>query len=352
MSFMNKLITYRQAINEAMRAGMEKKPEVFVFGLDVADHVKIFGSTAGLVEKFGSRRCFGTPLSEEAMTGLALGAAINGLHPIHIHIRADFLLLAMNQIVNMISSLHYLTSGKLKVPLTIRALIGRGWGQGAQHSKTAQSLLAHIPGLKIIMPTTPADAKGLLTRAIGDRSPVICLEHRWLYDIQGYVPDDNDFSIPIGEPNILRKGKDVTIVAVQWMNIEAMKAAEILKSRHGIEAEIVDPRTIKPLNYSKIFKSVMKTGHCLIVDYDWFYCGFSAELAAQISSACFGKLKSPIERLAFAETPCPTTKPLEDVFYPNAIDIIRSVEEKFNLSKSDLSKESFYNYENKFKGPF
>jgi len=352
MFIMNRLITYRQAINEALTQMMEKNPDVFVFGLDVPDHVRILGSTAGLVEKFGKNRCFGTPLSEDAMTGVALGAAINGLRPVHIHIRADFLLLAMNQIMNMAASLRYLTTGKLKVPLTIRALIGRGWGQGAQHSKTVHSLLAHVPGIKVIMPTTPADAKGLLISAINDNNPVVCLEHRWLYDIKGYVPDNKDFSIPIGEPNILRKGKNFTVIATQWMNIEALKAAEILKKIHNIDIEIIDPRSIKPLDFTKIYKSVDKTGRCLIVDYDWLYCGFSAELSARISENCHRSLKSPVIRLGLAETPCPTSRPLEDLFYPNAINIIRSIEKTLKLSKSNLANENFYTYENKFKGPF
>lgn len=352
MSIMNKLITYRQAINDAITQAMINDPSVFVFGLDVADHIRILGSTAGIVEKFGKERCFGTPLSEDAMTGVAIGAAINGLKPIHVHIRADFLQLSMNQIVNMASSLRYLTSGKLKIPLVIRALIGKGWGQGAQHSKTIHSLLAHIPGIKILMPTTPADVKGLFLSAINDNNPVIFLEHRWLYDTTGFVPNEDNFMIKIGDPNILKKGKDLTVVSVQWMNIEALKAAEILKKNHNIDIEIIDPRTIKPLDFDKIYESVNKTGHCLIADYDWLYSSFSAELAARISENCFGSLKSPIKRIGFAETPCPTSRPLEDLFYPNAINIIRTVEEILKLKKSNISNENFYSYENKFKGPF
>lgn len=343
-------LTYREAINEALTQEMERDPNVFVFGLDVADHKRIFGSTVGLVEKFGKERCFGTPLSEDAMTGVALGAAINGYRPVHVHIRVDFMLLAVNQLFNMISCHRYMTGGKVKIPLTIRAIVGRGWGQSSQHSKTLHSTFAHIPGLKVVVPTTPKDVKGLLISAIRDDNPVIVIEHRLLYDVKGEVPEA-DYSIPIGEPNIVREGKHLTIVATSWMNVEALKAADIMSKRE-IDVEIIDPRTISPFNFEDIIKSVKKTGHCIVADNDWVYCGFSAEVAAVISEKCFGFLKSPVSRVGFAHTPCPTTRPLENQFYPNASDIVRLIETKLNLNRADLSNEQFYSYENKFKGPF
>lgn len=349
---MNRIITYRQAINEAHIQEMRKDANVFVYGLDVPDHKRIFGSTTNLVEEFGPERCFGTPLSEDAMTGFGLGTAINGMRPINVHIRADFIFLCLNQIANMISSYRYLTGGQAKVPITIRAVMGRGWGQGAQHSKSIHSILAHIPGLKVVLPTRPIDAKGLLVSAIRDDNPVIVLEHRWLYDTLGEVPIDDNFSIPLGEPNILREGKDITIVAISWMNIEALQAADILQKMHGISVEIIDPRTINPLNYEPIFKSVNKTHHCIVADYDWLNCGFSAEVAARVSEACFSDLKSPVNRFGFAECPCPTTRPLENAYYSGATDIIRAIENKFGLKEVDISGENFYSYENKFKGPF
>jgi pyruvate dehydrogenase E1 component beta subunit len=303
-----------------------------------------------LVERFGTERCFDTPLSEDAMTGFGLGAAINGARPIHIHIRVDFLLLAMNQLANMVSSCRYMSGGKLKAPLVIRAVIGRGWGQGCQHSKSMFSTFAHIPGLKVVLPTTATDAKGLLISAIRDDGPVIFIEHRWLYWQEQEVPEEA-FTIPIGEANILRKGKDLTIVATSWMNVEAMKAADIL-SRIGIDIEIVDPRTIAPFNDEIIAESVKKTGHCIIADNDWLHCGFSAEVAATVSKKCFGKLKSPVCRIGFAPTPCPTARHLEDKFYPNAENIVRAIEKKFGLSEMDLSREDFYSHTNRFKGPF
>ena len=343
-------ISYREALNEAMVQEMERDAAIFVYGIGVPDHKRIFGSTAGLLERFGPERCFDTPLCEDSMTGFGLGAAINGLRPIHIHIRVDFLLLAMNQLANMVSSHGYVTRGKLNVPIVIRAIIGRGWGQGFQHSKSMYSIFAHIPGLKVVLPTTPRDAKGLLISAIRDDNPVIFIEHRWLYWQEGEVPE-GAFTIPLAEANILREGKDVTVVALSWMNVEALKASEILYKR-GVSIEIVDPRTIAPFNDNTVVQSVEKTGRCIVADNDWLHCGFSAEVAATVSRKCFGRLKSPVYRIGFAPTPCPTVRTLENEFYPNAVNIIRAVEEMLGLEPTDLSKEDFYGHENRFKGPF
>ena len=342
-------LTFREALSLALSDEMEANPNVFVFGLDVADHKRIFGSTAGLVEKFGKKRCFSTPLSEEAMTGVALGAAISGLRPVHVHIRVDFLLLAMNQLLNMVSNVRYLTAGKLKAPLVIRAVIGRGWGQGAQHSKSLQSFFAHVPGLKVVMPTTPQDAYSLLRSAVQDDNPVIFLEHRWLYDAAGEI--DQNFKVPLGESVIRKEGKDITIVCTSWMNVEALKAAEILL-RRGISLEVIDVRSLVPVDMDTITKSVNKTRRCVVADYDWVYCGFSAEVAAQVSKTCFKALESPVERLGFMQTPCPTTRPLENKYYPSAVNIIRTVEKIFGIPEADLTGETFYSWEEKFKGPF
>lgn len=343
-------ISYCQALNEAMVQEMKRDSNVFVYGLGVSDHKRIFGSTVGLVEKFGEERCFETPLSEDTMTGFGLGTAINGLKPIHVHSRADFLLLAMNQLSNMVSSYRYMVGGKLKIPMVIRAIIGRGWGQGPQHSKSMYSVFAHIPGLKVVIPTTPKDAKGLMISAIRDDNPVIFVEHRWLYWQEGEVPE-KPFTIPLGKANVLRKGKDVTIVATSWMNVEAFRTAEILEKR-GVSIEIVDPRTIVPFDDKLIIKSVKKTGRCIVVDNDWLYCGFSAEVAAQVSEKCFNKLKYPVQRIGFAPTPCPTVRHLENEFYPSAAKIVRIVEKMLKLSPTNLSKEKIYSHEHKFKGPF
>lgn len=343
-------ITYREAINEALTQEMERDSSIFVYGIGVPDHKGIFGSTTGLAEKFGQERCFDTPLAEDSMTGFGLGAAINGMRPIHVHMRVDFLLLAMNQLANMVSCYRYASGGRLKVPMVIRAVIGRGWGQGIQHSKSMYSVFAHIPGLKVVLPTTPRDAKGLLISAIRDDNPVILIEHRLLYDASGEVPEDA-YAIPLGEADILREGKDVTVVAVSWMVVEALKAAEVLQ-KHGVSVEVIDPRTIAPLDEKLISDSVKKTGRCVVADNDWLHCGFSAEVAAMVSASCFADLKSPVARLGFAPTPCPCTRPLENYYYPNAVDIIRTIEGMLELKSADLSGEDFYNYERRFKGPF
>lgn len=345
-----RIISYREAVNEAIIQEMRRDKNVFVYGLDVADHKESYGSVTGIFKEFGPKRCFSTPLSEDAMMGLGIGAALNGLRPINIHIRVDFLLLALNQLLNMASSLCYGSNEKLSVPIVVRAVIGRGWGQGFQHSKSLHNLFAHIPGLKVIMPTTPYDAKGLLISAIRDNNPIICLEHRLLYWNEGEVPEE-PYKVPIGKSSVLRPGKDITVVAASWMNVEAHTAARILEKR-GISVEIIDPRTISPLDDDTICKSVFKTGYCIVVDNDWLNCGFSAELSARIHEKCFRSLRQPVVRIGFAPTPCPTTRPLENEFYPNAVTIIRAVEKKLGLDAADLSGEEFYNHENKFKGPF
>ena len=344
-------LTYREAINEALVQEMERDRDIFVYGIDVADHKRIFGSTNKLLEKFGADRCFSTPLSEDAMTGFGLGAAINGLRPVHVHMRVDFMLLAMNQLANMISSLRYSTCGNLKAPMVIRAVIGKGWGQSFQHGKTMHSVFAHIPGIKVVLPSTPREAKGCLISAIREDNPVIVIEHRLLYDVNGEVPV-NPEPFPLGKGSVLKKGDALTVIAVSIMAVEAVKAAEILSRKHGIDVEVIDPVSVYPLDEDLICSSVKKTRRCIIVDNDWIYCGFSAEIAALINEKCFGMLQSPVKRLGFAAVPCPCTRPLEDCYYPNAVDIIRAAEEKLGLDKSDLSGEEFYSYENKFKGPF
>jgi acetoin:2,6-dichlorophenolindophenol oxidoreductase subunit beta len=344
-------VSYCEALNEAMRQEMARDPRVFTYGIGVPDHKKIFGSTAGLVEEFGLDRCFDTPLSEDAMTGFGLGAAINGLRPIHVHARVDFLLLAMNQLANMVSSYHYATGGRLRVPMVIRVIIGRGWGQSFQHSKTIHSMFAHIPGIKVAMPTTPYDVKGMMTAAIRDDNPVIFIEHRWLYYAVDEVPEE-PYTVPLGKGNILREGTDLSVIATSWMNVEALRAADVLKEKHGVSLEVVDPRTIAPLDEKTLVDSVAKTGRCLVADYDWLHCGFGAEVAARISKECFGTLKSPVERIGFAFAPCPSSRPLENCYYPDAVTIIRTAEQMLGLPSADISDQEFFSYERKFKGPY
>jgi pyruvate dehydrogenase E1 component beta subunit len=346
----SRTITYREALNEALAEEMRRDQSVFVYGIDVGDHKRIFNSTKGLVEEFGPARCFSTPLAEDAMSGFGLGAAINGMRPVHVHMRMDFLLLGMNQLVNMIATHCYGSGGTMKVPMVIRAIIGRGWGQSYQHSKALHSWFAHVPGLKVVMPATPRDAKGMLIAAIRDDNPVVFIEHRWLYDAVGEVPDDAS-SVRLEGARVLRQGKDVTVVATSWMNVEAVKAAQILEKR-GVSVEVIDARSIAPFDSKTIIDSVSKTGRCIVADNDWVHCGFSAEIAATVYQACLRELKDPIDRIGYAPTPCPCTRPLENEFYPNAVDIIRAVEGQLKMSETNLAGEDFYSYENKFKGPF
>ena len=343
-------ITYCEALTEGITQEMERDESVFVYGIGAPDHKKIFGTTNGLVEKFGPERCFDTPLCEDAMTGFGLGAALNGMRPIHIHIRVDFMLLAINQLVNMVSSFCYGSAGRLPVPFVIRVIVGRGWGQGFQHSKTLHSYFAHIPGLKVILPTTPYDAKGMIVEAIRDKNPVICIEHRWLYWAIGDVPTES-YAIPFGKAQILREGRDLTIIATSWMAVEALKAADIL-SCYGFEAEVVDPRSIAPLDTDALVASIAKTGHCLVADNDWTFGGFSGEIVAQIAERAFSYLKKSPMRIGFAHTPCPTVRCLENEFYRNAEDIVNLVTQAFGMNAIDMSDEDFYSHERRFKGPF
>lgn len=347
---MRRPLAYKSALAEAQAVAMRTDPSVIAYGLDVTDHKRIFGSTAGLLEEFGPERVFATPLSEDALTGIALGAAVNGLRPVLIHIRVDFLLLGMSQIANMISPFRYMTGGHFKAPLVIRAVIGRGWGQAAQHSKSVPSIFAHLPGIKVIMPTTPRDAKGMLLSAVRDDNPVICLEHRWLYEAVDDVPE-GDFTVPIGPPAVLREGKDVTILSTSWMTVESLMAADLL-AEAGVSAEVIDARTIAPLDFDPIFRSAARTGRVIVADTDWTYCGFSAEAAARIHEACWGALKSPVVRIGFEPVPCATTRPLENLYYPSAATLVRTAERLLGLPAADLSGRELYSWSNRFKGPF
>ena len=332
-----------------MTREMEADPDVFALGVDIPDHKRTFGSGNGMVEKFGSRRYFGSPLSEAGVTGIVVGAALSGLRPIHVHARADFMLLAMNQILNVASIKSFLSNGKLKVPLVIRAMIGRSWGQGPQHSKSMHSMFAHFPGIKVVLPSDPQDAYGLLRAAIRDDDPVIFFEHRWLFDVSG--PVDENLSTPLGMCKVVQEGTDLTIVACSWMTIEAVQAARIL-SENGISAEVIDIRTVAPLDMETIAKSVKKTGTVIIADYDWTNCGTSAEISAKIVESCFTSLKAPPYRIGFAPVPCPTTRPLENLFYPSAEHIVKGAEQLLGLSEIDMSREVFNEYQNRYKGPF
>lgn len=349
-----RLIRYVDALREAFEIELERDPSVFLFGLDVDDHKGIQGSTIGLQQKFGSDRVFCTPLSEDAMTGLAIGAAMAGMRPVHVHIRMDFMLLCMNQIVNMAAKAHYMYNGQVKVPMVVRAMIGRSWGQGAQHSQSLYSFFMHIPGLKVVAPTNAYDAKGCMISAIRDNNPVIFIEHRLLYGIESYVPS-GAYEVPLGQARILTKGCDITIVAVSHMMMEALRAKKYL-DEIGIKAEIIDPVTLWPLDMETIVKSVEKTGKLLVVDNAWLTCGASSEILSKTIEMCQSRHQQiPLmRRMGFAHTTCPTTRPLENLFYPNAMTIAQTCYHMMKGEKanpwqpiSELKTEV-----NEFKGPF
>ncbi|HNV85626.1 MAG TPA: transketolase C-terminal domain-containing protein [Candidatus Omnitrophota bacterium] len=342
------LRNYGQAILDALTAAMERDPSVLIMGIGVDDHKAVFGSTKNLVDRFGRERVFDTPLSEAAMTGVAIGAALAGMRPVHIHIRCDFLYLALDQLFNIAAKWRYMFGGQMSVPIVIRAVIGRSWGQGSQHSQSPQSLLMHVPGLKVVMPTTAYDAKGLLLAAIADPNPVAVIEHRLLYDIPGEVPDGY-YEIPLKKANIRREGKDITIVANSYMVVESLKAAEFLAGE-GIDVEIIDPVTLVPLEESVILKSIEKTGRLLVIDTSWTACGASAEIAALAAEKGFKSLKAPVRRMGMAPVVCPVSKPLENIFYPNAKTIAQAVCEM--LGRNFPAEKEVPLLTTKFKGPF
>jgi acetoin:2,6-dichlorophenolindophenol oxidoreductase subunit beta len=318
-------LKYREALDEGTRQAMTKDERIFVFGVGVDDPKGIFGTTRGAFEQFGGGRVFDTPLSEPALTGIAVGAALRGFHPLLVHARNDFLLLTMDQIVNNAAKWRYMCGGKLRVPFTVRAIIGRGWGQAAQHSQSLQAMFAHVPGLSVIMPATPADAKGLLMTALSTNSPVICLEHRWLYEKTGPVPED-PYYIPLGAAAVTREGRDVTLVGVSHMMLEALAAAEILAAE-GISAEVVDVRSLRPLDTDLICRSVAKTGRLVVADTAWRSYGVSAEIAARVGEELWGRLKAPIRRVALPDVPTPGSSALEEAFYPGPREIAEAARE-------------------------
>lgn len=318
-------LTVPEAIRETLDQALAMDKRVFIMGQGVDDPSGMFGMTLDLHKKHGKERVFDTPLSENALTGIGIGAALTGMRPIYFHNRPDFLLLAMDQIVNHASKYSYMFAGRLKVPLVIVAVIGRGWGSGAQHSQSLYGLFMHVPGLRLVMPSTAYDAKGLLVASIADGNPVIFIEHRWLFKHKSHVPEEL-YAIPFGKGLIRRKGKDVTIVGISYMVIEALRAAEELQ-KEGCDAEVIDPRTLKPLDEEVILESVERTGHLVIADTDWRTCGAASEIASIVAQKGFKYLKSAIKVVAWPDVPVPSSYVLEEAFYPSKDDIIKSVKE-------------------------
>ncbi|QVL57847.1 MAG: alpha-ketoacid dehydrogenase subunit beta [Simkaniaceae bacterium] len=312
---MEREIKFNQAILEGTSQLLETDPSVYVMGLGVPDPKGTFGTTLGLQEKFGSERVMDMPTSENAMTGVAIGTAIRGMRPILTHQRVDFFLLALDQLINNAAKWHYMFGDQMTAPIVIRLVIGRGWGQGPQHSQSLQSLFGHIPGLKVVMPSTPYDAKGLLVSAVKDNNPVVFLEHRWLHNVHGPVPEEM-YEVPIGKASVIHEGSDVTIAACSHMTLEARKAVELL-SEEGISAELIDIRSVKPLDRETIIKSVRKTGRLIVADPDWKFCGFASEVIASISEEAFNDLKAPPARVTYPDRHSPTSWALSNHYYPS-----------------------------------
>lgn len=311
-------LNFGQAINAATRQAMEIDPNVFLYGLGVDSKVGIFGSTAGLADEFGKKRVFDTPVSEQALTAMAAGAATTGLRPVLVHQRLDFMVYTMDQIVNWISLWHFKSAGASKMPLTIRTIVGKGWGQGPQHAKSLHTWFAHIPGLQVVVPGSPADAKGLLLSSILSNDPTIFIEARSLYSMEEDVPDEPYF-IKLGQALVRRVGKDATVVTFGAMVPHVLQAAETLKTQ-GIDIEVIDLRCLMPLDMDTVIKSVGKTGRLVVAEPGWRTYGAAAEI---ISSAVeVVAVKAPPVRVTWPHSHVPTSAPLEAEFYPTAADVV------------------------------
>ena len=352
------VITYRESLYRTMRDALSRNPNVIILGQGVDDHKGIFGTTLGLAREFGSDRVLDTPLAEEGMTGIAIGAALNGLYPIQTHIRADFSLLAMNQIVNLAAKYKYMFGGRFEVPMLIRMVIGRSWGQGAQHSQSLQSLFAHIPGLTVIMPTSSQSVLETYPYIIAKhRGPVVSLEHRLMYDLKFRLsevsPEAN------GSPLTSRKvrsGTDVTIVATSIMVLEALRAADHLVRVSDIDCEIIDMHCISHPAAGMILESVKKTGRLLVADTSWQAYGVCAEVCRIVCEQAPSALKLPAVTLGMQPAPCPTAKSLEDQFYPNLKSLTDAIA-KLVTGQRDHGiplpdEKSMADVYKRFKGPF
>ncbi|MGK0467133.1 alpha-ketoacid dehydrogenase subunit beta [Clostridium sp.] len=316
-------MTFLEALKEAMRREMKKNENVYILGEDVGPFGGCFGVTAGLFDEFGEKRVRDTPISEGAIVGCAVGSAATGLRPIAELMFSDFSTVAMDMIVNQAAKMRYMVGGKISLPLVIRMPLGAGVSASAQHSQSLEAWFTHVPGLKVVYPTTPEDALGLLMTSVEDDNPVIFLEHKILYGIKGEIPDDIK-PIPLGVARIHRKGTDVTVIATGKMVHEAISAAEKL-SAEGVSVEVLDPRTLYPLDKKAIFESVGKTHKVLVVTEENKRGGYGGEISAMIGEECFDSLDAPVVRIGALNTPIPFAKCLENLVVPNFEDIVNGI---------------------------
>ncbi len=320
-------LTYAQALNDALREEMRADPRVFLMGEDIGHHGGIFRVTKDLIDEFGPERVRDTPISESGFVGLGIGAAMAGMRPVVELLFMDFALVAADQIVNQAAKLRYMSGGRVAVPIVMRAQQGGGRGNGAQHSQSFESWLAQVPGLVVVAPSTPADAKGLLKSAIRAGNPVVFIEHKLLYNTRGEVPD-GEYAIPIGKAEIKRDGRDITIVSYSRTLLFALEAAEQL-ARQGIEAEVIDLRTIEPLDMETIIQSIKGTARLLVVHESHSHCGLGAEIIARVYEQAPDALVTPARRLGAKHVPIPVAEPLENAVLPQPSDIVGAVEAMF-----------------------
>lgn len=331
-------ISFAEAIREAHAQLMKTDSRVFVLGQGVWSPWYAGTSLKDLDKEFGRDRVIDSPVSENATTGAAIGAAMAGMRPIVFHPRMDFMLLATDPIVNQAANWSYIFAGQVSVPVVFRCTIARGGEQGAQHSQALQALFAHIPGLKVVMPSTPYDAKGLLVAAVRDGNPVMYIDDRWLYDSTGEVPEEL-YEVAIGSAVVRRQGRDVTIVATSATSPLSLQAAEQLREQ-GIESEVIDLRTIKPWDKATVFASVRRTGRLVVVDAAWASCGVSADVAACASAEVFDALLSPILRVTLPEVPAPTSARLEKEYYLQAADVVAAVQRQLGRTTTSSASHS------------
>jgi pyruvate/2-oxoglutarate/acetoin dehydrogenase E1 component len=317
------LLSYREALNQAMREEMRRDGKIFLIGEEVGYYQGAFKVSKGFVEEFGPERVVDTPITEAGFTGLAIGAAMAGLHPIVELMTMNFAIVALDQIVNNAAKIRYMSGGQLAVPVVIRGPGSAAHQLGAQHSQSLESWFCHVPGLKVVSPATPQDAKGLLKSAIRDQNPVIFIEAQLLYATKGEVAE-GEFTIPIGAAEVKREGQDVTIVAYSKMLLVALEAAEQLR-RDEIDVEVVDPRTLRPLDLPAIVESVKKTGRLVIVEEGWRFCGLGAQIAESVYTAAFDFLDAPIVRVTGEDVPMPYSRPLEDAAIPDVARVVAAV---------------------------
>jgi len=323
MSIKNRKLEYSLAINEALHQMMASDESVFLIGQGVKSPWYVGNTAKDLLNRFGSERVIDTPVSENAVTGAAIGAALVGLRPIVVHPRMDFMMYAMDPIINEAANWHYMFGGKASPSVVIWGIINRGGEQAAQHSQALHSIFSHIPGLKVVMPSTPYDAKGLMVSAIKDDSPVVYIDDRWLHNKEGIVPEEL-YEIPVGKGIVRKPGTDVTVVAVSYMMQHAMDAADGL-ARDGIDCEVIDLRTIKPLDKELLLDSVKKTGRLVVADVGWKSFGMAAEISSLVFEEAFDFIKSPFVRVTLPDAPAPASAPLEKAYYPGQKEIQESI---------------------------